>query len=228
MSETDELARDGYTIIRGVLNAASTRELISLLESVLLADPSAGIRGLAQKVPRIRELSESDVVRQLIEPILGQHANMIRSVLFSKDQETNWQVAWHQDLSIAVKDKVKMDGYSVWSLKDGLMHVQPPVAVLENMLTVRLHLDAANADNGALWVSPGTHRLGRVPAAEAAALAEQHGKQVCAVESGDALLFRPLLLHASRKAVSPNPRRVIHLEFSGVTLPEPLAWNEAA
>jgi len=100
--------------------------------------------------------------------------------------------------------------------------------MLERMVTVRLHLDAANEGNGALWVSPGSHRFGRVPASEAAALAQRNGKKLCAVERGDALLFRPLVLHASRKAVSRLPRRVIHLEFAGIALPQPLVWNEAA
>lgn len=228
MCDETDLERDGFSIVRGVLDRETIGGLIVLLEPIITASPSAGIRGLAQKVPHIRALSESRAVRRLVEPVLGPQAKMIRSVLFNKDQETNWQVAWHQDLSIAVKGKIETDGFSSWSLKDGLMHVQPPVGVLENMLTVRLHLDAADESNGALWVSPGSHRLGRVPASEAAALAERNGKTLCTVKSGDALLFRPLVLHASRKAVSSNPRRVIHLEFSGAVLPEPLVWNEAA
>jgi hypothetical protein len=34
-------------------------------------------------------------------------------------------------------------------------------------------------------------------------------------------------VHASRKATSKRPRRVIHLEFACVPLPEPLAWAAA-
>jgi ectoine hydroxylase-related dioxygenase (phytanoyl-CoA dioxygenase family) len=99
---------------------------------------------------------------------------------------------------------------------------------LKQMLTVRLHLDAADESNGALWVSPGSHRFGRLPAGEAAAMAERQSKHLCRVQAGDALLFRPLILHASRKAIASRTRRVIHLEFSGVTLPMPLAWAETA
>lgn len=228
MSDATNLERNGFTIVRGVLDREAVGELIALLEPIITASPSAGVRGLAQKVPRIRALSESPAIKRLVEPVLGPQAKMIRSVLFNKDQETNWQVAWHQDLSIAVKDKIETDGFSSWSLKDGLVHVQPPVGVLENMLTLRLHLDAANESNGALWVLPGSHRFGRVPAGDAAALAKRNSKTLCAAGPGDALLLRPLVLHASRKAVSSNPRRVIHLEFSGAALPEPLVWNEAA
>jgi hypothetical protein len=39
-----------------------------------------------------------------------------------------------------------------------------------------------------------------------------------------ALLMRPLLLHASSAGVDPQPRRVIHLEFTADELPEGLDW----
>jgi ectoine hydroxylase-related dioxygenase (phytanoyl-CoA dioxygenase family) len=120
-----------------------------------------------------------------------------------------------------------VDGYSSWSVKDGVPHVQPPEEILEQMLTVRLHLDPAGQTNGALWVSPGSHRLGRLPASDAAPMAERNGKHLCVVRAGDALLMRPLILHASRKAASSAPRRVIHLEFTGASLPRSLAWAEA-
>jgi len=95
------------------------------------------------------------------------------------------------------------------------------------MLTVRLHLDPADESNGALWVSPRSHGLGRLPASEAAIAAERLGKHLCVVNAGDVLLFRPLILHASRKATPLRSRRVVHLEFAGVSLPAPLDWAEA-
>lgn len=35
-------------------------------------------------------------------------------------------------------------------MKDGVQHVQPPAHVLDRMLSVRLHLDRADENNGAL------------------------------------------------------------------------------
>ena len=107
------------------------------------------------------------------------------------------------------------------------MLFRSPVAVLEQMLTVRLHLDLADETNGALWVSPGSHRFGRFPSQAAAEVADRQGKALCVVRAGDALVFRPLLLHSSRKAVSDSPRRVLHFEFTSAILPNPLAWQEA-
>jgi ectoine hydroxylase-related dioxygenase (phytanoyl-CoA dioxygenase family) len=169
------------------------------------------------------------VVSSLVAPVLGPGARLVRSILFSKGEAANWQVAWHQDLAIAVTEKAEVAGYSSWSIKEGVVHVQPPVQILERMLSVRLHLDPADETNGGLWVSPGSHRFGRLSASKAAVAAERNGKHLCAVRAGDALLLRPLILHASRKATSVMPRRVIHLEFAPAgLLPKPLAWAEAA
>lgn len=223
-----DLNLDGYTIVGGVLNPTQLAELRISVEPLLISTPAAGIRGLVKKVPSIRAVAESPTLRAQVTPVLGNGAQLIRSVLFNKDQATNWQVAWHQDLAIAVQHQTELAGFSAWSVKEGVVHVQPPIAVLEHMLTVRLHLDDTDETNGALWVSPGTHRLGRILAGDAATLAEHHGKQLCAVQAGDALLFRPLLLHASRKTVTNTPRRVIHLEFTSASLPAPLLWHEMA
>ncbi|MGH8213898.1 MAG: phytanoyl-CoA dioxygenase family protein, partial [Rhodanobacteraceae bacterium] len=70
--------------------------------------------------------------------------------------------------------------------------------------------------------------LGRLVANEAAAEAAGRGKYLCQANAGDALLFRPLLLHSSHKVISTRPRRVLHFEFSNAQLPVPLLWAEAA
>lgn len=223
-----QLEQQGFAVIPGVLPSGQVELIARALSPLLEAIPSAGIRGLAAKAPCVRMLAQAAEIRSLIEPVLGPTARLVRSILFNKSQEANWQVAWHQDLAIAVRERSELEGFTSWSVKDGVPHVQPPAAVLEQMLTVRLHLDDADETNGALWVVPGSHRLGRLSAGEAATVAEREGKQLCAVKAGDALLIRPLILHASRKATSSRPRRVIHLEFAGADLPEPLKWAETA
>jgi ectoine hydroxylase-related dioxygenase (phytanoyl-CoA dioxygenase family) len=222
------LDRNGFAIVQNALARSRTKELAREIDVQLANAPTAGFRGLAQLVPSVRELARSPELRALVETGLGANARLVRSIYFNKSRETNWQVAWHQDLAIAVQDKVEIDGFVSWTLKEGVPHVQPPEGILDRMLTVRLHLDPADESNGALWVVPGSHRLGRVRAGDAATMAERMGKHLCAVNAGDALLFKPLLLHASRKATSPQPRRVIHLEFADIELPAPMQWSETA
>ena len=223
---SDQLQDDGFTIVANVLDAAVRLQLARAIEPLVATNAAAGVRGLAHKVPAVAELARSACVRALVEPVLGAEARLVRSILFNKDEAANWHVAWHQDLAIAVQSKADVEGFISWSTKEGVLHVQPPVEILESMLTVRLHLDDADESNGALWVSPGSHRLGRMPAAEAAGVAARQGEHLCKVQAGDALLFRPLILHASRKANSTRSRRVIHLEFAGLSLPPPLSWAE--
>lgn len=227
MTLAEQLDRDGFTVVAGAVSPTLVAALAADVEP-LLSESSAGIRGLAAKVPSVQRLAQSHAIRTLVEPVLGADARLVRSILFTKSTEANWQVAWHQDLAIAVQERAEVGGFVSWSIKDGVHHVQPPAHVLERMLSVRLHLDRADENNGALWLAPGSHRLGRIPAGEAATTAERLGRKLCAVNAGNALLFRPLTLHASRKAIVDNPRRVIHLEFANVTLPAPLRWAEGA
>lgn len=227
MSQLNSIEGDGFAIASGVLDERTRLDLTRDVEGLLLESP-AGVRGLAGKVPSVAALAGSARVRALVEPVLGPQARLVRSILFNKSLDANWQVAWHQDLTIAVASEEEVEGYSCWSVKEGVVHVQPPVQVLEQMLSIRLHLDPADDTNGALWFSPASHRLGRLPAGEAASVAERSDKHLCVVQAGDAVLFRPLILHASRKARSLKPRRVIRLEFAGASLPESLAWAEAA
>lgn len=154
-------------------------------------------------------------------------ADSCSRTLFDKSSEANWLVAWHQDLSLAVRSRIEVPGFSAWSVKEGVPHVQPPVEWLQRMLTVRLHLDDADEANCALRVLPGSHRMGRLPAARIQELRGGQPDVLCALSAGDALLMRPLLLHASSRSSSARHRRVLHIEYAAFSLPEGLNWHEA-
>jgi ectoine hydroxylase-related dioxygenase (phytanoyl-CoA dioxygenase family) len=161
----------------------------------------------------------------IVRPLIGRAARPVKGIYFDKTPDANWKVAWHQDLSIAVREEKAAPGFSGWSIKAGAIHVQPPAEILASMLTVRLHLDAAGDENGALRVIPGSHQHGRLDSAAIDRLVEQTQPVTCLVGKGGVLLMRPLLLHASSAAVRPTHRRVIHLEYSADTLPHGLEWR---
>ncbi len=148
----------------------------------------------------------------------------VQCTLFDKSEERNWRVAMHQDLSVPVRERVESDACRGWSLKDGVIFVQPPMGVLEGLLAARLHLDDCAAGNGALRVVPGSHRYGRLSGKRIEALHAAHGEVLCPVPRGGVMLMRPLLLHASSKALEPGPRRVLHFVFGRAALPEGLSW----
>jgi ectoine hydroxylase-related dioxygenase (phytanoyl-CoA dioxygenase family) len=163
-----------------------------------------------------------------MQSLLGQEARVVRGILFDKTPGANWKVPWHQDLTIAVKQKREAPGFGPWSIKAGIPHVQPPIEVLQRMVTLRLHLDECDADNGPLRVLPGTHRHGRL---SSEAIAEQRclaSEVLCTSPRGGALLMKPLLLHASSPCRSPRHRRVVHLEWSSDTLPHGLQWHSVS
>jgi len=229
----ERVTRDGFAVAEGVLGA---REVERLKASIERAAEGRGarrrggvyaVRNLLDVVPETRALAGSAAVRALVEPLLGPACFVVRGILFDKTPAAPWKVAWHQDLSIAVRSRAEAEGFGPWSLKAGVVHVQPPAAVLARMLTVRLHLDDCDEANGALRVLPGTHASGRLGAAEIEALKGSKGVVTCEVGAGGALLMRPLLLHSSPAPSEPRRRRVVHLEFAAGRLPCGLEWREA-
>jgi len=180
-----------------------------------------------QRVAEIAGLAMSSKIIGLLGSLLKREPFPVRSIFFDKTPDANWLVPWHQDLSIAVKERVDVPGYGPWSKKEGVAHVQPPMEILEAMVTLRIHLDDCGESNGALRVIPGSHRQGRLNAAGIAEERELRDEVTCRVQAGDALLMSPLILHASSQAEIPTRRRVIHLEHGTCHLPTGLDWAEA-
>ncbi len=121
-----------------------------------------------------------------------------------------------------MKSKVNIEGYGPWTVKQDQFSVQPPREILENNLTLRIHLDDTNEENGALKVIPGSH-LKEVLRSEDVDKRENVSVNVPA---GGVMLMKPLLMHASSRTVNNSQRRVLHIEFSNKQLPEPLKWSE--
>ncbi|MDQ3754520.1 MAG: phytanoyl-CoA dioxygenase family protein, partial [Acidobacteriota bacterium] len=193
---------EGFAIIEKVIDEPTAAQLIAALERVEDDGESVrrrggvyAIRNLVEAVPMVREFANSRAARSLIEPVLGARCFVVRSLLLDKTPEANWKVAWHQDLSIAVRERVEAEGFSAWSEKAGVIHVQPPVEILERMLTLRVYLDECNEENGPLRVIPGSHLAGRLNAEQIREWRETRTAVTCVVPCGGALLMKPLLLH---------------------------------
>ena len=131
-------------------------------------------------------------------------------------------------MTIATRERVEHPGFGPWSVKDGIPHVQPPVELLEQMLTLRIHLDDADETNGALRVLPGSHRLGKLGAGQISEFRKTVTEELCTAAAGDALLMRPLLLHASSRSTSDRHRRILHIEYAAFPLPAGMRWHEVA
>ena len=207
-----KLTRNGFVVIDSFLSVADTERLCG--QTSLSASGSAGLRQPHVSIPGIATLVQSVAIRNLIERVLGSNAFIVRSILFDKNAENNWAVPWHQDLTVALGERRDIPGFVGWSVKDGVHHAQAPREVLEQMLTVRLHLDECGLENGSLRVLPGTHRDGWLDSDTIHRLKNEIPEHVCVGGRGSALIMRPLLLHASSRARNPGHRRVLHLDFA--------------
>ena len=210
--------RDGFAIIPGCLDDSSIKRLSESLD-----DTQYGQRNLLRE-PIIQELARSQEVCRVIESVLGPNCFAVKGILFNKTQKSNWKVPWHQDLTITVQERIEAEGFGPWTIKCGVVNVQPREDVLRGILAIRIHLDANDHQNGPLRVSPGSHKHGRLTAEQLAKWDKSESAE-CLVPRGGALVMRPLLLHASSACMSPKSRRVIHLEYSSEDLPEGLRWH---
>lgn len=185
---------------------------------------AGGVRNLLSLTPNVAELAKSERITAFLGELAGIRCFPVRAVFFDKTPEANWAVPWHQDLAIAVAERIKTPGFGPWSVKDGIPHTQPPVGILEKMLTVRLHLDACDANNGALKVLPGSHTQGELSAEIIAAVTGAIKPVMCETPKGGAIVMRPLLLHSSSRSENPIHRRVLHIEYATEELPNNLKW----
>lgn len=214
----------GFEVIPAVLAEAKVDELLVAIEA--MGPKEHGARNLLARSSVISNAARWPELINLVEPVIGRGAFPVRALFFDKVEGANWQVSWHQDLSIAVARRVETPGFSGWSVKQGVTHVQPPARVLESMVTMRVHLDECDEDNGPLRVMPGSHLQGRLSDEEIDAWKTQSSEVVCQVPRGGAVMMRPLLLHASSPAKKPRHRRVIHIEYASTPLPNGLQWHE--
>jgi hypothetical protein len=215
---------DGFSMVEGLLSESVVEELIRFLEeSVSVEGRRGGLRNLLD-LPAMRDLAESSLIRREIEAVLGRTARVVRGILFDKTEDANWKVPWHQDVTIAVSRRVDAEGFGPWSMKAGVLHVQPPAAVLERMVSIRLHLDDCPEENGALRVISRSHDNGKLDERLVQELAERSVAVTCAMRRGGALMMRPLLLHASSASSVPGHRRVVHFDYAAVELPFGMSW----
>jgi hypothetical protein len=198
---------------------------IYMLEGLLTALPQnrPGIR--LNAAPSLRPFLETTgSIGAAAARYLGAIARPVRAILFDKSPANNWALGWHQDRTIAVARRNEAAGFAHWGIKDGVPHVEPPFALLERMVTLRVHLDPIDDGNAPLLVAPGSHRFGRVTEAELMKVVEKCGSRPCLADRGDIWAYATPILHASEAAMVPTCRRVLQVDYSADDLPCGLAW----
>ena len=226
-----ELEENGYSVLSDLYSNSEINQILACIENVeqdgssfMKTKDLFAIRQLIKNVPGLADLLFNRKLTELIANLSESEYFLTKAIYFDKPSESNWFVAYHQDLSISVDQKAELDNYSNWTLKKGQYGVQPPIEILQDTITIRIHLDRANKNNGALKVIPKSHLNGIIRADSK----DWNTKNefICEVDKGGAMLMKPLTLHASNRTTNGKKRRVIHLEFNKHSLAEPLAWSE--
>ncbi|MDC7684053.1 phytanoyl-CoA dioxygenase family protein [Asticcacaulis sp. BYS171W] len=214
-----DFARDGAVLHRAVLAS----EIIDSLRD----DLDAQIAGRPGK--RLTQgntlLEATGALGRIAAGLIGEAARPVRAIIFDKSPATNWHLGWHQDRTIAVRERIEVEGFGPWSTKDGILHVAPPMSVLNGMVTLRLHLDDCDESNAPLKVALGSHRLGFVAADEASRVAESGPVLTCLARAGDVWAYATPILHMSERSQSPGRRRVLQVDYAATALPGGLDWR---
>lgn len=219
----DDFEQNGFALIPDVLDAADCARFATVAAPAVAA-LSGGTRNLLEEA-WCAALACRLGRHRALHRLLPGGAVAVQCTYFEKSASRNWLVPVHQDLSIPVAERVVDARLGAWSKKEGTLFVQPPVALLEQLVAVRVHLDDCGASDGPLRVVPGSHRAGVVAPQDA--IAARACELPCAAPRGAALVMRPLLLHSSSKSTGSGLRRVLHFVFGPAPLPFGLRWKNA-
>lgn len=222
---------NGFAVIENIYTDNEVIEIGDLIKKIDTSNPIFrksedlfAIRQFLKEVPQIKDLIFNQNLIDLISSIGGNDYFVVKSIYFDKPEKSNWFVSYHQDLTISVDKKIEQTDFNNWTKKHNQFAVQPPLNFLENIFTIRIHLDDTDENNGALKVIEKSH-LKAVYRPETIDWNTEK-EIICNVKSGGVMLMKPLLLHSSGKTTNQNRRRVIHIEFSNQLLPENLNWAE--
>jgi len=231
LDQISQLDQEGYAILPAVYSDTEVNQIGQLLSdkepkgsSVLKSTQLYAIRQLLIEVPELWPLLLNDKLRSILSVLQSDSSFFLsKAIYFDKPADSNWFVAYHQDLTINVEENNEVDGFKNWTNKRGQIGVQPPVEYLNSTVTVRVHLDDTDEKNGALRVVPRSHSKGII---RQETTGPRQNEVSCSLKRGDVMLMKPLTLHASSRSFGTSNRRVIHLEFCDMELPKPLRWKE--
>lgn len=210
----------GHAVIEGPADISAP----TVIFEGLLGRTGSGSRRIAPDHALVGLLLRQPPIADLVSGLLGPGARPVRAIAFDKTGARNWAVPWHQDRTIAVDRHDEAADVRCWTVKNGINHCEPPVELLQRMMTLRWHLDAVGPEDGCIRVLPGSHRLGRLKSADIRDLLANIPAIDVAVPAGGVFVMSPLLVHSSRKRITRGRRRVLHVELAAEQPPAPLQW----
>ncbi|SFC69976.1 Predicted DNA-binding transcriptional regulator YafY, contains an HTH and WYL domains [Algibacter lectus] len=220
------LEHKGFGILNHIYTKRDIRKLKTNLDSYIKEhnEQAFGMREVLKKIPKLKDTLFNKNFKKLIKSI-DKDVFLTKAIYFDKSPKDNWYVTWHQDVPINVLEKIEVDGFKSWTNKKGVISVCPPENISKNTFSIRIHLDDTTNKNGALKVIPGSHNK-RLNDEEIKLISNNSIPFISEIAAGGVQLIKPLLLHASSPTIVQKRRRVLHLEFSSIKLPNGLQYAE--
>jgi ectoine hydroxylase-related dioxygenase (phytanoyl-CoA dioxygenase family) len=192
-SQVDEFNRDGYLVLRQVLDQSEVAPLRLAAERLFATTPGEWISAPEKQDPALRGYAFGRLVQGLIGELNGP-SGILLGFLYRKQCTSPVPKQWHQDAAY-------------WDMSDArVMALFTPVTPITML-------------NGAIHVIPGSHRLGRLfhrPAenynlvCDTSAFREPH---VVELMPGDVMAVHSFTLHCSPANPSPETRINFGLHF---------------
>lgn len=209
---------DGRLWLRGALDEAALAPLDTACS--MSGRPGFAMHGAAALAAAIQP--GSPLSRLVATIAVGQRP--VRAVAVNGARRDTWDQPWHQDREVLMREKHDVDGFTNWSLKSGIWHVDAPREMLERMIGVKIFLTDSEEGDSASEIALGSHLQGLIAPRDATAAAMSLPREALRVRRGDVLVMKMLTLHRSRSGPHDGPRRSFRIDYAGFAPPPPLQW----
>jgi hypothetical protein len=127
-----KVLNEGFAVIENVFNDEEINNILNEINGADTSKPTFrkstelfAIRQFFKEVPGVFKLIFTNKFRSVIADIFGNNYFVVKSIYFDKPGESNWFVAYHQDLTISVDKKPDIKGFGPWTVKQSQFAVQP-------------------------------------------------------------------------------------------------------
>lgn len=229
------LGQNGYCLLPGAVDQETVSRLISVCDPTFGEETDSvrtrssrghvyAARNLNESINEVSTVWRCETLLSFLRANLGEEFGLVRALFFDKPPDRTWNLPWHKDTAIAVEDhQIRSEHFSRPTIKAGVPHLIASDDILQQMLTLRIHLDEVTDENGPLRIIPGSHVSSKSEGMGIERAVTIHARP------GDVLAMRPLISHASGSSAegTRRHRRILHLEFAASpTLPDGVRWHD--